>query len=93
MKVIIIVCLVVVTGTIAIAEKRGVKATPLDLYAKDPVGSCIRLVNGFGDPSPAFSDSNPIGCSAIRSVGCTWYTLWDNAACSTSNGGKQVAFL
>lgn len=76
------------------AGRYSVKATPADLYAKNTVtNACVRLVNNLGDPSAQFSDTNPIGSSKIISAGNTQYTLWDNAACSTASGGKQIAFL
>lgn len=84
---------VVSVGGAALAYNVSAKATPQDLYAKSPGGTCVHLVNGIGDPSSAFSDNVAPGFSAIVSRTNVSYTLWDNAACSTAGTGKQIAFL
>lgn len=89
----VLAVLILIGGGAVIANTDLKKATPIDLFARNTFfGTCIRLVNNLGDPGAVFSDSNPIVCSQIRSAGCTVYSLWDNPACTTANGGKQIAF-
>lgn len=70
-----------------------VRLTPIDIYAKNNFGSCVRLVNGLGCPATCFKVGAVIGATRIISTSGTHYTLWDNANCNNNSGGQQISFL